>query len=228
MLHNPNLILMGSHKSTDLLANEEQGFVGAGLVSHRKSDGSVSILSADGEAIGVSLGETLDGDTTKCTVAKSGNFIPVQVTAEGVAVADLTFVPKVFGASIEFVDGGTAGSEVVTVTDSKISVSMDDGVSTAAQLKAAIDASAPAMLLINAVVVAGGQSAVAQAAFAETAIPVASYAVPGAQFKFSATTGMATSGGTVTGASFVSNVKQGIMLDKSTVFAAYVDMGGGL
>lgn len=72
--------------------------------------------------------------------------------------------------SIEFVTGGTAGMEAVTVTgtgyDKKISVSMDGGVSTATQLKAALDGSAAAAALISTAI-ASGQGSSAQAAFAE-------------------------------------------------------------
>jgi hypothetical protein len=84
---------------------------------------------------------------------------------------DLTFTAKDKGVagnsySVEFLDTGTAGSEVVTVTAEKVSVSMESGVSTAQQLKDAIDASEDAANLIT-VAVATGQTASAQSAFAE-------------------------------------------------------------
>lgn len=50
--------------------------------------------------------------------------------------------------SIEYTGGGTAGAEVVTITDMAISVQIQSGVSTATQVKAAIDLSA-AMDLIT-------------------------------------------------------------------------------
>jgi len=67
--------------------------------------------------------------------------------------------------SIEFLDTGTAGAEAITVTASKISVSMEAGVSTATQIKAALDASTAAMTLIS--VATTGTASTAQAAFAE-------------------------------------------------------------
>lgn len=233
MQQNSNLVLMGSHGSTDLIATEEVGVLAPGLVAHRKSDGTVTVLSSDGQAIGVSLGETLDGDTSKCTVARCGNLIPVQVTAEAVRIGNVDFLAKVQGVTIEALDTGTAGAEVVTVTDKKISISMEDGVSTATQIAAAIMASAPALTLLTSAVIQSGQGSTAQADFAETSVGVAAYVVPGAAFKFSATTGKATSGGTTTGAiyansDFYSGVKIGQLLDKTNVWCAYVDMGGGL
>lgn len=227
MLHNAEIIKLGSHGSTDLTAECEVGSVGAALVCHRKSDGSMSLLATDGEMVGVSLGESLSDEAGKIAVAKSGQLVPVQVTAEGKKIGNLTFVPKVLGVSVEFLVGGVAGAEVVTVVGKKISVSMNVA-STATQLKAALDASVPAMELLVSTTIEAGQGAVAQAAFAETAIPVASYVVPGAALKVSTTTGKATSTGTVTGAMFVSGIKTGIKLDASEVWCAYVDMAGGL
>lgn len=69
--------------------------------------------------------------------------------------------------SIELLDTGAAGSEAVTVTDKKISVSMEAGVSTATQIKTAIDASDDAMELIEQVEIVSGQGSEAQAALAE-------------------------------------------------------------
>jgi hypothetical protein len=108
------------------------------------------------------------------TVLISSDFDKDDVDASKAALtkANLTFTSVGTGSSqndisVEFLTGGTAGSEVVTVTAKKISVSMEGGVSTATQLKTAIDASAAAMLLIEPVTIAPGQGGTAQAAFAE-------------------------------------------------------------
>lgn len=231
-MHNPNLILMGSHGSTDLSATEEFGNIEAGLVTHLKSDKTVTVLSADGQAIGVSLGETLDGDTTKCSVARNGNLIPVQVTVEPVRIGNVDFTAKTQGVSVQITTGATAGAEVVTVVGKKVTIQIAAAASTATQVAAAVTASAPATALLTAVI-QSGQGATAQAApVAETQITIAAYVVPGAAFKYSATTGKATSGGTTSGAIFAggdyAGVKIGQKLDKSTTWAAYIDMGGGL
>lgn len=225
---------MGSHGSTDLTATEELGSIAPGLVAHKKSDGSVTVLSSDGQSIGISLGETLDGDTTKCTVARVGNLIPVQITPEATRIGNVDFLPKVSGVSIQITAGATAGAEVVTVVGKKITVQIEAATSTATQVAAAVMASAPALTLLTSAVIQSGQGSTAQAApVAETSVPLAAYAYPGAPFKFSATTGMATSGGTTSGAIFSQPpsgdvIKTGRMLDGSTVWCAYIDMGGGL
>lgn len=121
------------------------------------------------------VAEALDANQGEFfTVLISDDFVDEDIDSEAATLtkAGLTFTAKNTGGSgneisVEFVAGGTAGSEVVTVTDKKISVSMEDGVSTATQLKTKIDASTAAMALINAVTIVSGQAAVAQAAFAE-------------------------------------------------------------
>lgn len=108
------------------------------------------------------------------TVLVSDDFVDddVDATAATLVKGSLTFTAKTAGVggndiSVEFLDTGTAGAEVVTVVGKKISVSMDGGVSTATQLKTKIDASAAAMALINPVTIAGGAGATTQAAFVE-------------------------------------------------------------
>jgi len=227
-MHNPNLVLLGSHGSTDLCATEEIGSIEAGLVAHRKSDGTVTVLSADGQTIGVSLGETLDGDTTKCSVARNGNLIPVQVTPEAVRIGNVDFTAKDQGVSVQITAGATAGAEVVTVVGKKVVIQIAAATSTATQLAAAVTGSVAASLLLTAVI-QSGQGATAQAApVVETAIPVNSTVLPGAPFKFSATTGKGISTGTTSGAFYASGVKIGQKLDKSTTWVAYIDMSGGL
>lgn len=86
-------------------------------------------------------------------------------------VQDITYTAKKGGESgddisIEYLAGGTAGSEVVTVTNNKISVQIDTGVSTATQVNTAIGGSAAALALITRAIT--GVGATAQVAAAET------------------------------------------------------------
>lgn len=69
-------------------------------------------------------------------------------------IQDLTFTADTAGAggnaiTIAYTTGGTAGSEVVTVVSNAISVQIQSGVSTATQIKAAVDAAAPAAALVD-------------------------------------------------------------------------------
>lgn len=104
-------------------------------------------------------------------ISSDFNDADIKGIAASVVKANLTFTADTLGAggnaiSIEFLDTGTAGAEVVTVVGSKISVSMEDGTSTANQLKTALDAKPEAAALINTTV-ASGQGSTAQASFAE-------------------------------------------------------------
>lgn len=80
------------------------------------------------------------------------------------AIQDLTYTADAVGTAgnsitVAYTSGGTAGAEVVTVVGSAISVQIQSGVSTATQVKAAVDASAPASALISAAVTGTGGNA---------------------------------------------------------------------
>jgi hypothetical protein len=89
----------------------------------------------------------------------------------GLVLQSLTFQARAAGSggnaiTVAYVTGGTAGSEVVTVTGNAISVSIAGGVSTAAQVLAALQASVPAQALISSVL--SGTGSTAQTAVAAT------------------------------------------------------------
>lgn len=80
--------------------------------------------------------------------------------------------------TIAYVTGGTAGAEVVTVTGAVISVAIESGVSTATQVKAAIDASGAATALLSATILgtaSNPQTAVAATALVSPRRTIASY-----------------------------------------------------
>ena len=70
-------------------------------------------------------------------------------------IQDITYQSVLNGGndiSIEYTAGVTAGSEVVTVVGNKISIQIEDGVSTATQVKAAFDAEPAAIALATATI----------------------------------------------------------------------------
>lgn len=72
-----------------------------------------------------------------------------------VTIQDLKFTEKQLGSdiTITYEDGGTAGSESVHVSDSRlITVTIENGVSTAAQIKTAVEANARANALVTVTV----------------------------------------------------------------------------
>jgi len=78
--------------------------------------------------------------------------------AASVVIQDITYTAVATGfdadpdIEITYLDDGSAGAETVSVTDSSIVVHMEDAVSTATQIRAAILASAPALALVTPVI----------------------------------------------------------------------------
>lgn len=84
------------------------------------------------------------------------------------ALGGLTFQADTAGTAgnaitVAYTTGATAGSEVVTVVGSAISVQIATGVSTQTQVKAALDAFSPAAALIDTTVTSGATAVTAPA-----------------------------------------------------------------
>jgi hypothetical protein len=112
MPHDATKVLLGTHGSSDYDAsceNADPATFKAGLIVHRKTDGTLSLASADGSKIGVSMGISLS-DTSKTSVCRSGNFIPVQITDETDAEAE----PEPIGAFDYVVIGQPVESSATT------------------------------------------------------------------------------------------------------------------
>ncbi len=229
-------ILLGSVGSSDRVITKEDAdpasFPAGRAVRRTSTEGSLSLAS--GSLIGVSLGASLS-DTKKTAVCRVGNRVPIQL-AGYLVKGSLTFIKKTAAVvNIAFITGGVAGSEVVTVTGDTdagwlISVSMSGGVSTATQMKAALDGSAAALALIETQI-ASGAGATAQAAFASDEIDGYDHAVIGAAVRVSLITGMAIpTVGALTGACYADTVKDGISHETGLAICkvAPIDMGGGL
>jgi len=116
----------------------------------------------------VVLGQPKTGGCATGYGAFSGGTPGGAVSASRV-IQDLTFTAKAPGAQgnavkIEYLDTGTAGAEEITVTGNLISVSMEDGASTAQEIYDALLLSEPAMGLVSVVI--SGTAGTAQTAFA--------------------------------------------------------------
>lgn len=108
------------------------------------------------------------------TLLISSDFVEADIEASKalLKINKTTYTSKLSGKggndiSVEYVAGATAGNEVVTVTTKKISVQIENGVSSQAQIKAKVIASVAAMALIDAPVIDAGEDATVQAIFAE-------------------------------------------------------------
>lgn len=78
-MHSPTKFLMGSGQSSLKNVDNHKGEIEAGLIARLKTDGSLSIASADGLPLGISLGRSLS-NTARTAVARKGVGIPVLLT----------------------------------------------------------------------------------------------------------------------------------------------------
>lgn len=241
-MHDASKVLMGATTSSakDITNNDsDPATFLAGLAVRQKNDGKLSVAKSDGMHLGISLGKSLS-DHKKTAIARTGEGVPLRLTEsfESLVVGDLTFTAKNkgnLGITITLADTVTAGSEAASVAnDTDITVAIEGGVSTAAQIKAAVEADEEANALVS-VTIAEGESASAQAAAAEDALEGglqgSDYVVLGAKAYINDTTGLADqsgSGRTISDATYVSAPLTGIAEDGSEVAVALVDMPGGL
>jgi hypothetical protein len=94
MAHDATKILGGTVKMTGAVVDNFLGTIAAGTIVRMKSDGTIVVTKADGEALGVSLGKSMS-DTSRTAVCRSGLMVPVLLTAG--------FTPTV-GAQVCFSD----------------------------------------------------------------------------------------------------------------------------
>lgn len=106
-MHSATTLYMGSHQSniieSDNFSADPATFL-AGLCGHLKSDGTVSLASADGSKIGISLGKSLS-DTKRTSFVRRGTKVPI-LLANG-------FTPTV-GAQVQI--STTTGKAVASGT----------------------------------------------------------------------------------------------------------------
>lgn len=111
----------------------------------------------------------LKGTRNHGVVLVQGKLNIVASVKAFLAIQDITYTAVAEGTAgevitIEYVDGATAGAEVVTVTGNAISIEIEDGVSTATQVKAAYDAEAEAVALATAAITGTAGDAQVEAA----------------------------------------------------------------
>jgi hypothetical protein len=115
---------------------------------------------------------TADSFSAQCTIDVTTPTTQTYNAGYGafLATQGLEFSAAMWGSegetiSITFTAGATAGAEVVTVNDHAITVQVESGVSTRAQVKTALDASAAAMALVSVLVGSAGTVTAAAAQF---------------------------------------------------------------
>lgn len=79
MGHDASKFLMGSVQSSLKNVENYAGSIEAGLIVRQKSDGTISVASADGLPLGISVGRSLS-NTARTAVARKGVGVPVLLT----------------------------------------------------------------------------------------------------------------------------------------------------
>lgn len=113
MSHDESVVYLGSHQSNILESDNWPGDPAtfpAGLCVHLDDDGDLDLAAAAGSKLGISLGNTLSGDSKVVPVARRGKGVPILLT-NGMTV--------VVGAQVQIstttgkaVDSGTAVNAV--------------------------------------------------------------------------------------------------------------------
>lgn len=129
------------------------------------------------DQLGAALGSVEIVMEPRKTQIHSGDSIYIgrpqrNTSAPGIVVQDLLYISKTVApltpVTITYTAGGTAGSEVVTLVGTAISVQIESGVSTATQVRTAVLASVTAAALVNVII--SGISSTAQVSQSVTAL----------------------------------------------------------
>lgn len=79
-MHDSTKVLLGSTISTVREVDNRKGVIAAGTIVRLKSDDTISVASADGSPLGISVGRSLS-DTSRTAIARKGLGVPVLLTA---------------------------------------------------------------------------------------------------------------------------------------------------
>jgi len=80
MAHDATKQQLGTTPSSVKEIDNRKGSIAAGLIVRLKSDNTISILSADGNALGISLGRDMSS-VGRTAIARKGLAVPVLLTA---------------------------------------------------------------------------------------------------------------------------------------------------
>lgn len=112
MIHNPNVALMGSTRSSIKEVDNRKGSIAAGLAVRLKSDDTISVAAADGALLGLSLGKDLS-DAGRTAICRKGAWVPIQLTAAfSPTVGAVVSISDTTGKAIAAGAGATAVNAV--------------------------------------------------------------------------------------------------------------------
>lgn len=117
MSHDASKVLLGATRSSFKTVTNHVGAIQAGLGVRLKSDDTLSVTKADGEFIGISLGNSLDGVSARKSVCRQGELVPMLLKAdETLDIGDQVGVDDATGEAAEIDTGVTGINAVVRAT----------------------------------------------------------------------------------------------------------------
>lgn len=123
MSHDATKVLMGSTQSSSKTVDSMAGAIPAGKIVRLKSDKTLSIAAADGQAIGISLGKSLS-NTDQTAICRAGLKVPILLTSgltptvgAQVSVDDVTGIAKAAGAGVTGVNAVYASAVLTGVLE---------------------------------------------------------------------------------------------------------------
>jgi hypothetical protein len=131
--------------------------------SYQSANFSPSLNALTNNMVGLNINPTVDScQNYQGIVVMTNNVNTFPGAQASLVVQDLTYTALQPGQDannfqIEYVGGGTAGSEGITLAGSTMTVEIEGGVSTATQIKAAVDAS-PAITFLSVAVTGTGSN----------------------------------------------------------------------
>jgi hypothetical protein len=120
MGHDANEVLLGTTQSSFKQVDNYNGSIPAGKIVRLKSDGTISLLEADGAPLGISLGIDLS-DIGRTAVVRRGTRVPVLLTSAfnpvvgtQVHIDDETGIAKASGSGVSGVNAVYATGRLTT------------------------------------------------------------------------------------------------------------------
>ena len=123
MAHDATKVVLGATQSTMKHVDCKSGSIPAGKIVRQKSDGTLSLAKADGEALGISLGADLS-NTSYTAICRAGLRVPILLTSgftptlgAQVAIDDVTGIAKAAGAGVTAVNAVFASSTLTGILE---------------------------------------------------------------------------------------------------------------
>lgn len=126
--------------------------------------GNIGTFGVNGNYVGVEVNANIDSVKSAQGIRVNMNNVNVEPGAKAdVTIQDLNYQAVNVGAdanniTIEYVGGGTAGSEVISLNGTEVTIQIEDGVSTAQQIKTAVEGTISVAANVVVIIIGSGSN----------------------------------------------------------------------